>query len=137
MVEFLVPFDSTEFDAADSGGPMPPMVPVEAQAQIFVGTEANRRLAGERESERDREAYGAPGTGGIYAVYISHIHILTRAHTNARVNTCTYACKRVHMHAPTQTHIHILSLSAFHTPPVSVLLCDLYIFHYICPYMHP
>ena len=32
MVDFLVPFDSTEFDAADSGGPMLPMVPVEAQA---------------------------------------------------------------------------------------------------------
>ena len=64
-------------------------VPVEAQAQIFVGTEANRRLAGERESERDREAYGAPGTGGIYAVYISHIHILTRAHPKRKILAVT------------------------------------------------
>ena len=64
-------------------------VPVEAQAQIFVGTAANRRLAGERESERDREAYGAPGTGGIYAVYISHTHILTRAHTKRKILAVT------------------------------------------------
>ena len=62
---------------------------VEAQAQIFVGTAANRRLAGERESERDREAYGAPGTGGIYAVYISHTHILTRAHTKRKILAVT------------------------------------------------
>ena len=64
---------------------------VEAQAQIFVGTAANRRLAGERESEREREreVYGAPGTGGRYAVYISHMHILTRAHTKRKILAVT------------------------------------------------
>ena len=36
---------------ADEGG----RARVEAQAQIFVGTAANRRLAGERERERERE----------------------------------------------------------------------------------
>jgi hypothetical protein len=56
-----------------------------------VGTAANRRLAGERESEREREreVYGAPGTGGRYAVYISHTHILTRAHTKRKILAVT------------------------------------------------
>ena len=58
-------------------------VPVEAQAQIFVGTAANRRLAGERESERAKEREKLMGRreqeGYMLCTY--HIHTYSRAHT--------------------------------------------------------
>ena len=56
---------------------------VEAQAQIFVGTAANRRLAGERESEREREREKLMGRreqeGDMLCTY--HIYTYSRAHT--------------------------------------------------------
>ena len=56
---------------------------VEAQAQIFVGTAANRRLAGERESERAKEREKLMGRreqeGDMLCTY--HIHTYSRAHT--------------------------------------------------------
>ena len=66
---------------ADEGG----RARVEAQAQIFVGTAANRRLAGERESERakEREREKFMGRreqeGDMLCTY--HIHTYSRAHT--------------------------------------------------------
>ena len=59
-------------------------VPVEAQAQIFVGTAANRRLAGERESERERErersSWGAGNRRDICCVHITYTHTHARTH---------------------------------------------------------
>ena len=58
---------------------------VEAQAQIFVGTAANRRLAGERESERakerEREKFMGRREQEGYMLCTYHIHTYSRAHT--------------------------------------------------------
>ena len=62
MVDFLVRFDSTEFDAADSGGPMLPMVPVEAQA-VQVNASLVEKEIGLDSKSRDETAFaGHAGT---------------------------------------------------------------------------
>ena len=70
---------------ADEGG----RARVEAQAQIFVGTAANRRLAVERESERERERerslWGAGNRREICCVHIT----FTRAHTKRKILAVT------------------------------------------------
>ena len=61
---------------ADEGG----RARVEAQAQIFVGTAANRRLAGESERKRERRLWGAGNRREICCVHITYTHTHARTH---------------------------------------------------------
>ena len=63
MVDFLVPFDSTEFDAADSGGPMLPMVPVEAQAVQVNASLVEKEMRARQQIARRDSIRGKCGNG--------------------------------------------------------------------------
>ena len=63
MADFLVPFDSTEFDAADSGGPMLPMVPVEAQAVQVNASLVEKEMRARQQIARRDSIRGKCGNG--------------------------------------------------------------------------